>query len=142
MKKYNTRPIDFTGCHPVIAEALKRGEAIECFVHDKPTARGHRKRWVCAYWNGEKYPYRTRTEAFRYAEPIPIKVKRIMPPERAIPTLIENGWRFNQFGQMENGVRPFILPGAYQMMGCTLEEAEKYEMYWPPCIIEEVEDDE
>ena len=65
-----------------------------------------------------------------------------MPPERAIPTLIENGWRFNQFGQMENGVRPFILPGAYQMMGCTLEEAEKYEMYWPPCIIEEVEDDE
>ena len=29
MKKYNTRPIDFTGCHPVIAEALKRGEAME-----------------------------------------------------------------------------------------------------------------
>ena len=78
----------------------------------------------------------------QHAEPIPIKVKRIMPPERAIPTLIENGWRFNQFGQMENGVRPFILPGAYQMMGCTLEEAEKYEMCWPSCIVEEVEDDE
>ena len=32
MKKYNTKPIDFTGCHPVIAEHLKRGEAIECFA--------------------------------------------------------------------------------------------------------------
>ena len=34
MKKYNTKPIDFTGCHPVIAEHLKRGEAIECRVWD------------------------------------------------------------------------------------------------------------
>ena len=32
MKKHTTKPIDFTGCHPVIAEALKRGEAIKCKV--------------------------------------------------------------------------------------------------------------
>ena len=146
MKKYTTKPIDFTGCHPVIAEHLKQGEEIRCWAWDTDRAekpRGCHEVWIVRFWQSADYPYRTATDSFYlHAEPIPIKVKRIMPPERAIPTLIENGWRFNQFGQMENGVCPFILPGAYQMMGCTLEEAEKYEMYWPPCIIEEVEDDE
>ena len=39
MKKYNTKPIDFTGCHPVIAEALKRNEAIKCRVWDSDYVR-------------------------------------------------------------------------------------------------------
>ena len=142
MKKYNTRPIDFTGCHPVIAEHLKRGEEIECRAWDNKGAV-KKEMWICRYKSSAGLPYRSETDTpWKYAEPIPRKVRRIMPPERAIPMLIAEGWRFNQFGQMENGVRPFLLPGAYQMMGCTLEEAEKYEMYWPPCIIEEVEDDE
>ena len=137
MKKYNTRPIDFTGCHPVIAEALRRGEAIECFVHDSP-ARGHRRSWVFAYWNGEKYPYRTRTEAFRYAEPIPIKAKRIMPPERAIPVLIAEGWRFDAHGAL-NGEPYCIVPQMFAKMGRPLEDIS---WKWPDCIIEEVEEDE
>ena len=140
MKKYNTRPIDFTDCHPVIAEHLKRGEAIECFVHDLSTARGHRKRWVCAYWNGEKYPYRTRTEAFRYAEPIPIKAKRIMPPERAIPVLIAEGWSFTSAGYL-TGPSCVLVPKMYALMGGDVD-GEANEFAWPPCIIEEVEDDE
>ena len=142
MKKYNTRPIDFTGCHPVIAEHLKRGEEIKCRAWDNKGAP-KKETWVCRYKSSARLPYRSETDTpWKYAEPISLKTRRIMPPERAIPVLIENGWRFNQLGQMVNGVRPFILPGAYQMMGCTLEEAEKYEMCWPPCIIEEVEDDE
>ena len=32
MEKYKTKPIDFEGCHPVIAEHLRRGEAILCRV--------------------------------------------------------------------------------------------------------------
>ena len=139
MNKYNTKPIDFTGCHPVIAEALKRGEAIECKVREDGYL-DEAVRYVVSYWS--KIYVSEGIVEWEHAEPIARKVKRVMPPERAIPVLIENGWRFNQFGQMENGVRPFILPGAYQMMGCTLEEAEKYEMYWPPCIIEEMEGDE
>ena len=93
-----------------------------------------------AYCNGERYPYRTIEEAFRYAEPITRKVRRIMPPERAIPVLIAEGWRFNQWGQMEHDDLPhkIILSGAYEMMGLTIEEAEKHPMFWPPCIIEEV----
>ena len=48
MKKYTTKLIDFTGCHPVIAEALKRGEIIKCRVWD---IRGDVKRgvWICLY---------------------------------------------------------------------------------------------
>ena len=136
MKKYNTRPIDFTGCHPVIAEHLKRGEAIECFVYDI-SPRGHRRRWVCTYWIGEQYPYKTREEAFRYAEPAPIKKHRIMPPERAIPVLIANGWEYNKEGALVGD--PPIVPQMFQEMGGPIDNSRAV---WPPCIIEEVEDDE
>ena len=139
MKKYNTRPIDFTGCHPVIAEHLKRGEAIECFVHDSPTSTGKR-RWVHAYWGGGKYPYRTIEESFCYAEPIPLKVKRIMPPERAIPTLIAKGWSFTSAGYL-TGPSCVLVPKMYALMGGDVD-GEANEFAWPPCIIEEVEDDE
>ena len=139
MKKYTTKPIDFTGCHPVIAEALKRGEAIECFVHDSPTATGKR-RWVHAYWGGGKYPYRTIEESFCYAEPIPLKVKRIMPPERAIPTLIENGCRFDNRGAL-NGGTYCVVPQMFEKMGKPLDDPSAISWSWPPCIIEEVEDD-
>ena len=140
MKKYNTKPIDFTGCHPVIAEHLKRGEAIECFVHDSP-ARGHMRRWVLAYWNGEKYPYQTRTEAFRYAEPITRKVRRIMPPERAIPVLIADGWVFGDSGDLV-GYGNCVVTTMFKLMGKPLSDPKTFGWVWPPCIIEEVEDDE
>jgi len=143
MKKYNTRPIDFTGCHPVIAEHLKRGEAIECWVQDceKPS-RQLRKEWVCSYSKEESRSYRT-TEglSWRYAEPIPLKVKRIMPPERAIPMLIAGGWRFNASGDMIGPVYS-VVTNMFKLMGKPLSDPKVSEWKWPPCIIEEVEDDE
>ena len=93
MKKYTTKPIDFTGCHPVIAEALKRGKAVECFVYDSPSCE-YKRCWVLAYYVDNNYPYRTGEEAYRYAEPIP------------------------------------------------LDDYCVGDWSWPPCIIEEVEDDE
>ena len=68
--KYNTRPIDFTGCHPVIAEALKRGEEIECRVWD---CKGDVKRevWICRYKGRSDLPYRSETEMpWKHAKPI------------------------------------------------------------------------
>ena len=147
MKKYNTKPIDFTGCHPVIAEHLKRGEAIECWTQVcKESPHQLRKKWVCSYSKEGSYPYIT-TEGlgWRYAEPIPVKVKRIMPPERAIPVLIAEGWKFaNHFGHMKHNEIPdkTIYPSAFELMGQPLEKYKDYPMYWPDCIIEEVEDDE
>ena len=144
MKKFNTRPIDFTGCHPVIAEALKLGEEIRCWVwdqdsHEKPTHCSN-EAWVVRYWAAADYPYRTATDSFfRHAEPTPTKVKRIMPPERAFSVLAANGFTFTSTGYLA-GPGIFLSPQMYSLMGEDLDgEASKFT--WPPCIIEEVEDE-
>ena len=141
MKKYNTRPIDFTGCHPVIAEHLKRGEAIECLVWDREEGLTI-KAWVYGYAadSDTTYKYKTIKEAFRHAGPIPIRVKRIMPPEQAIRVLIENGWAFNQFGQMV-GPAQTIVPKMLCCLGRPLDDPNAMSWGWPDCIIEEVEDE-
>ena len=77
-KKYNTRPIDFIGCHPVIAEHLKRGEEIECLVWDNK-GDVKRKVWVCRYKGRADLPYRSETDMpWKYAKPIHLKVKLII----------------------------------------------------------------
>ena len=92
---------------------------------------------MCAYWIGEKYQYRTTIgEAFRYAEPTPRKAKRIMPPERAIPVLIAKGWKYNEEGALVGD--PPIVSSMFKEMGDLLDKSRAA---WPPCIIEEVEDD-
>ena len=142
MKKYNTKPIDFTGCHPVIAEHLKRGEAIECRVWDNTDLDGE-VGIVVGYSASSAYPYRcdnAENSIYCYAEPIPRKVRRIMPPERAIPVLIANGWRFNTFGQMD-GPGQIIIPAMFCHMGCRLDDPNTAPWSWPPCVIEEVEDE-
>lgn len=141
MKKYNTRPIDFTGCHPVIAEALKRGEAIECLVWDVDRVNTQRTDFIISYMSTRDFQYRTAESFYKNAEPIPIKAKRIMPPERAIPVLIAEGWRFNHIGQMD-GPAQTILPAMFCRMGSHLDDPNTISWSWPPCIIEEVKDDE
>ena len=140
MKKYNTRPIDFTGCHPVIAEALKRGEAIECRVGESDNGC-HKNKFVIRYRAGFTCPYETHDWFYKHAEPIPIKVKRIMPPERAIPILIAEGWVFGDSGDLV-GHGNSVVPLMFKMMGKPLSDPEVSVWAWPPCIIEEVEDDE
>ena len=142
MKKYHTRPIDFTGCHPVIAEHLKRNEEIKCWVWDcdnKPNSC--REVWVARYWQASSYPYRTAGDSpFRHAEPIPCNVRRIMPPERAIPVLIADGWVFTSTGYL-SGPTCILTPQMYALMGGDID-GEARNFAWPDCIIEEVEDDE
>ena len=144
MKKYTTKPIDFTGCHPVIAEHLKQSEEILCWAWDedcieKPSSC--HEVWIVRYWQAADYPYRTAGDTFfRHAEPISRKVRRIMPPERAIPALIAEGWVFTSTGYL-SGPTCILTPQMYALMGTDLDgEASKFA--WPSCIIEEVEDDE
>ena len=139
MKKYTTKPIDYTGCHPVIAEALKRGEVIECRVWDNK-GDVKKKVWIYQYNDHSDFPYRSETDTpWKYAEPIPRKVRRIMPPERAIQTLIAEGWRFDNRGALRGEKMDYILPQMFEKMGKPLEDNS---WLWPPCIIEGVEDDE
>ena len=139
MKKYNTRPIDFTGCHPVIAEALKRGEAIECKVWDSRRGHDEGKCYVTGYEPGI-YITSGGCKLDR-AEPIPIKTRRIMPPERAIPVLIAEGWKFDDNGNLV-GDENTILNNMFKLMGKPLSDPKVSFWVWPPCIIEGVEDDE
>ena len=140
MKKYNTRPIDFTGCHPVIAEALKRSEAIECLVWDNNDAK--KEVWICRYKGRSDFPYLSEAGVFwKHAEPIPRKVKRIMPPERAIPTLIAGGWVFSTDGRLV-GPEQTIIQAMFHCMGKSVDDPSVSSWSWPPCIIEEVEGDE
>ena len=139
MKKYNTRPIGHTDCHPVIAEHLKPGEAIECKVWNSCRARGgETEEWICLYNGNPNLPYRSESDTpWKHAEPIPIKTRRIMPPDRAIPVLIANGWEYNKEGALVGD--PPIVPQMFQEMGGPIDNSRAV---WPSCIIEEVEDDE
>ena len=138
--KYNTKPIDFTGCHPVIAEHLKRGEAIECMVWDTSCMSG-RVGFVVGYSASNEHPYQcdnAGSSIYRHVEPIPRKIRRIMPPERAIPVLIAEGWKFNSKGNIA-GPSGTLTPYQYSLMGTSLDgEAGDYD--WPPCIIEECDE--
>ena len=152
MKKYKTKPIDFTGCHPVIAEHLKRGESIECRVWDSGREHDKGKGYVTGYELGI---YITSDGLdWDRAEPIPLKAKRIMPPERAIPLLIAGGWKFNEYGNLVNKYGTMvneygdlvckggeISVSAFKCFGLSCETPEVASRYWPPCIIEEVEDE-
>ena len=143
MKKYNTKPIDYTGCHPVIAEHLNRREAIECRVWDDDDLQFGSRRFVCQYMGGEEYPYIADSGAhWMYAEPIPIKVKRIMPPERAIRVLIAKGWKFGDNGDLVGYGSNCVRTAMFKLMGKPLSDPKVSSWTWPPCIIEEVEDDE
>ena len=141
--KYTTSTIDYTGCHPVIAEHLKRSEEIRCWVwdqdcHEKPNSC--REAWIVMYWRDSDYPYRTISDSFfRHAEPIPRKVRRIMPPERAVPVLIAEGWEFTTSGDL-------VCPGekipafSFKHFGQPYEDVKGDGVFWPPCIIEECDE--
>ena len=143
MKKYNTKPIDFTGCHPMIAEHLRLGEVIWCAVWDcrEKLPVDHCGRvWISSYQNGALHPYvDTNDTQWKHAEPI-LKFKRIMPPERAVRVLIENGWKYNAYGQLQHEESlQRISTYFYQFMGAPLYVARAHDLYFPNCIIEEVE---
>ena len=138
MKKYNTKPINFTGCHPVIAEALKRGEVIECRVWRDDEPAGDDVCYVVNYWHGA-YVSEGMAEWDR-AEPIPLKTRRIMPPGRAIPVLLAKGWKFDASGVLV-GYPTNVLTIMFKLMGKPLSDPKVSAWAWPSCIIEEVEDE-
>ena len=138
--KYTTRTIDYTGCHPVIAEHLKRGEAIECLVWSNSAFSKKVVGVVTGYEVDGEYPYRIApTGNSRYAKPIPQKTRRIMPPERAIPVLIAEGWVFSTDGRLV-GPEQTIIQTMFHCMGRPVDDPSVSPWSWPPCIIEECDE--
>lgn len=97
--KYKTKPIDYTNCHPVIAEHLKRGEAIECRVWstDRATAR---TQMIQDYVADRQFPYISAEgqTSWAHAEPIPIKQK-FRKASEIIKWLEDKGWEYNSTGE-------------------------------------------
>lgn len=74
-----TKPIDFAGCHPVIAEQLKQSKSILCWVWDSESEKD--QGWVFSFSIESDYHYRvanlnkTRNIGFEHAEPIEFKTE-------------------------------------------------------------------
>ena len=62
---------DYTNCHPKIAESLKKGEHIKCTALSYKKGCREIEAVVSAYYEGEEYPYGTRTSSLFFAEPLP-----------------------------------------------------------------------
>lgn len=94
MVKYNTKKIDYTGCDPVIAEHLQRGEVIECYVWDGIKTVGDRIiRYVVLYSFDAWYPYRTVDGViYQHAEPIQLKQTYVKKASDIVRWLEDNGY--------------------------------------------------
>ena len=96
MKQFVTKDIDYTGCHPDIANALRQGKAIRCKIDDNQTAL------VIGYDRKDCYekPYvGDSSRAFSHAEPI--QAKRIFKdPVSIMKILVEEVWFFNEKNKM------------------------------------------
>jgi hypothetical protein len=97
-KKYKTKPIDFTGCHPVIAEHLKRSETVLCDVWDTVEYK-RKKQYVCGY-RRSGFPYVTAECTWSFAEPVEIKTeRRVLDQVRLMQVLTEQGYKANTGGE-------------------------------------------
>lgn len=144
MTEYITEPIDYTGCDPVIAEHLKRGQRILCWA-DKGE-----KVWVIAFDSGcdGQLVYRVApfddSERFGWASnPVPIprpkKIKMIMPPERALPILFAAGYSFRADGGLATNSWDGLYTANFQHFGKPLDQAPGW-FHSHPEIIEEVDE--
>ena len=98
-----TKPLSYKGCDPEVEKALRASMSILCYVSDyneRPTKEDNKEVEIVAYVPGEGlYPYVDFDgSTWNYATPVKKPVKWVMPPEKAIPILIREGWKFDEHG--------------------------------------------
>ena len=97
---YETEDIDFTGCNPVIAAALKRGKNIKCIgtMYNNETPK--EERIVERYCVNHPYPYGVKTGYnLKHAEPIKTKkVLYVKSVECILRSLSDNNYKFQGRG--------------------------------------------
>ena len=98
LANYETGDIDFTGCHPVIAAALKKGLSIKCKVWDNECdvicienviafRKGFAYEYICSFGN-----------CFKHAEPIKKKVIYVKSLEFMQGWIKAKGCKFHDNG--------------------------------------------
>lgn len=129
MDNYDTKPMDFTGCDPVIEQALKNNLMIKCRTEEIVG------RYIVMY-DAEDGTYRSDEGVwFNYARPIPKVRRRVMPAAKAIDTLLKHGYAFDSVGNLvsDDGLLPTTM---FRHFGKYVEEVN---FVLPAIIIEEVE---
>jgi len=96
LEKYQVEPIEFTGCHPVIAEALRNGKSILCNLGDRRVLPD----LVIGYKRESNYPYVTRFDAWESAEPVLKKRTeiRVKKASEIVKWLEDNGYNIDTYG--------------------------------------------
>jgi len=130
-----TEEVDFTGCDPDVAEALRSGKAIKCICWDV-IGGFERMKIVIAYMPGQEYPYLTTDSCYLSARPVFIETVTVVKSEVEIMKgLIEHGYRINR----ESGT--WYSKNCYSFVPCMWERCGKVceEWIFEPWMLEEIE---
>jgi len=138
--KYKTRPIDFTGCNPVIKDAIKQGLSIHCNV-SREMSPEKEKAYISYYDIASKRYVDTNGRAWDYAEPIP-KKQKVKSAQEIFKWLAENDFEI----KMVPGMVSWHPPKGSGYMHCftqpMLEYCGKEPCFSYEYIPEWLEDDE
>lgn len=130
LKDYTTKETDFTGCHPVIADALRQNKSILC-----KTYGGIEK--VIVHYKDSSWPYVDRFgDQYDYAEPIK-KTKtelRVKDPVSVMQWLIENKYTIGVSGLYPEHPHDSVFLFEF-FECCNLHPPENWQ--WPE-LLEEV----
>lgn len=135
----------YEGCHPVIAEALRQGKAIECRVwdHNEREPTSFVRRHIVGYFTGVVYPYATATNiGYKHAEPIRKKTKKtfVKKASEIMRWLEDNGAVIDAEGDWRVKDSSPILPAFFvttMWQYCGEEPGTGYN--WHPDWLEEKE---
>jgi hypothetical protein len=128
LDEYTIKDIDYTGCNPVIAEALKQNKSILCEVRDEIMHTQTKQCNIVSYREGKPFPYITTCQCvYKYAEPIK-KTKtelRVKGPVSVMQYLIDNGYVVDKSGFFQKGAERYCPRSLFAYCGHVMPEG------WP-----------
>ena len=131
--------------NPSIKEALDNSQHIKCRCRKDNCWYEDHIKGVVLNSNLNGFYYVGIYGDYDDAIPIPKEQEikyRLLPPEEAIPLLIMRGWKFDNYGTLRKEKNLVVYAIMFKLMGKPLSDPKVSVWAWPPCIIEEVEDDE
>lgn len=137
-----TKPLNYKGCDPEVEKALRASMSITCYVSDYGRGSSNKVE-IVAYVEVTEGPYIDSDGcSWKYATPAKEPVKWIMPPEKAIPILIREGWFFGEGGVLKKRVDEisdtFVSHHFFKFFGKELSKAPPVFLFDAlSCIIEE-----
>lgn len=106
--KYITRPIDYTGCHPVIAGNLKKNLATRCRF--PRSSKNYDIIWIDAYRAGDEFPYKNDDSSYKEVEPLekPTTKMYVKEPLALMEHFIADGYEVDRAGEWRGDKNIFV----------------------------------